>query len=45
MTGVWHAAKVPHLAPHSNALAFPASDEACYITGVTLPIDAGRGIR
>jgi NAD(P)-dependent dehydrogenase (short-subunit alcohol dehydrogenase family) len=29
----------------SNALLLPASDDARYITGVTLPIDAGRVIR
>jgi (+)-trans-carveol dehydrogenase len=26
----------------SNALLFLASDEARYITGVTLPVDAGQ---
>ncbi|MCW2295367.1 SDR family mycofactocin-dependent oxidoreductase [Rhodococcus erythropolis] len=29
----------------SNALVFLASDEARYITGVTLPIDAGAGVK
>jgi NAD(P)-dependent dehydrogenase (short-subunit alcohol dehydrogenase family) len=29
----------------SNALLFLASDEARYITGVTLPIDAGAVIK
>jgi NAD(P)-dependent dehydrogenase (short-subunit alcohol dehydrogenase family) len=29
----------------SNALLFLASDEARYITGVTLPIDAGATIK
>ncbi|MET3953163.1 NAD(P)-dependent dehydrogenase (short-subunit alcohol dehydrogenase family) [Rhodococcus sp. OAS809] len=34
---------IPWLEPvdMSNALLFLASDEARYITGVTLPIDAG----
>jgi (+)-trans-carveol dehydrogenase len=29
----------------SNALVFLASDEARYITGVTLPVDAGALIK
>jgi (+)-trans-carveol dehydrogenase len=29
----------------SNALVFLASDEARYITGVTLPVDAGAAIK
>ena len=29
----------------SNAVLFLASDEARYITGVTLPVDAGFGIK
>ncbi|EKF21536.1 putative carveol dehydrogenase [Mycolicibacterium hassiacum DSM 44199] len=29
----------------SNAVLFPASDEARYITGVTLPVDAGSLLR
>jgi NAD(P)-dependent dehydrogenase (short-subunit alcohol dehydrogenase family) len=29
----------------SNALLFLASDEARYITGVTLPVDAGAVIK
>jgi NAD(P)-dependent dehydrogenase (short-subunit alcohol dehydrogenase family) len=29
----------------SNAVVFLASDEARYITGVTLPVDAGYIIR
>jgi NAD(P)-dependent dehydrogenase (short-subunit alcohol dehydrogenase family) len=29
----------------SNALLFLASDEARYITGVTLPVDAGQVIK
>jgi (+)-trans-carveol dehydrogenase len=29
----------------SNALLFLASDEARYITGVTLPVDAGTVIK
>jgi (+)-trans-carveol dehydrogenase/(-)-trans-carveol dehydrogenase len=29
----------------SNALLFLASDEARYITGVTLPVDAGAAIK
>jgi (+)-trans-carveol dehydrogenase len=29
----------------SNAVLFLASDEACYITGVSLPIDAGAAIK
>jgi SDR family mycofactocin-dependent oxidoreductase len=38
-----HALPIPHVDPidTSNALVFLASDEARYITGVTLPIDAG----
>jgi NAD(P)-dependent dehydrogenase (short-subunit alcohol dehydrogenase family) len=38
-----HAPPVPWLEPVdiSNAVLFLASDEARYITGVTLPIDAG----
>jgi (+)-trans-carveol dehydrogenase len=29
----------------SNAVLFLASDEARYITGVTLPVDAGGSIK
>jgi (+)-trans-carveol dehydrogenase len=29
----------------SNALLFLASDEARYVTGVALPVDAGYAIR
>lgn len=29
----------------SNAIVFLASDEARYITGVTLPVDAGYNVR
>lgn len=38
-----HALPIPYIEPIdvSNALAFLASDEARYITGITLPIDAG----
>ncbi len=38
-----HALPIPHIEPIdvSNALVFLASDEARYITGITLPVDAG----
>lgn len=38
-----HAPPIPWLEPVdiSNAVLFLASDEARYITGVTLPVDAG----
>lgn len=38
-----HIIPIPYLEPAdvSNALVFLASDEARYITGVTLPVDAG----
>ncbi len=38
-----HALPIPHVEPIdiSNALLFLASDEARYITGITLPVDAG----
>jgi (+)-trans-carveol dehydrogenase/(-)-trans-carveol dehydrogenase len=29
----------------SNALLFLASDEARYVTGVALPVDAGQAIK
>jgi NAD(P)-dependent dehydrogenase (short-subunit alcohol dehydrogenase family) len=42
-----HALPVPWVesADISNAVLFLASDEARYITGVTLPIDAGALIK
>ena len=44
-TGV-HALPIPWVQPEdvSNAVLFLASDEARYVTGVALPVDAGRGI-
>jgi (+)-trans-carveol dehydrogenase len=38
---------VPYVEPDdiSNALLFLASDEARYVTGVALPIDAGYAIK
>jgi (+)-trans-carveol dehydrogenase len=41
-----HALPVPWVEPVdvSNAVAFLASDEARYITGASLPVDAGRGL-
>jgi NAD(P)-dependent dehydrogenase (short-subunit alcohol dehydrogenase family) len=38
---------IPYVQPVdiSNAVLFLASDEARYITGVTLPVDAGFGIK
>lgn len=38
-----HALPIPYVEPVdiSNALVFLASDEARYITGITLPVDAG----
>jgi SDR family mycofactocin-dependent oxidoreductase len=38
-----HALPIPHIEPIdiSNAIVFLASDEARYITGITLPVDAG----
>jgi (+)-trans-carveol dehydrogenase len=38
-----NALPIPWMEPTevSNAVLFPASDEARYITGVTLPVDAG----
>ena len=51
LSGVWHTVKagVPHTLPLSwveavdisNAVLFLASDESRYITGVSLPVDAG----
>ena len=51
--GSWRASQALHLLPIpwvdpvdiSNALLFLASDEARYITGVTLPVDAGTVIK
>ena len=42
-----HPLPVPHVDPVdiSNAILFLVSDEARYITGVTLPVDAGYTIR
>jgi (+)-trans-carveol dehydrogenase len=42
-----NALPIPWVEPRdiSNALLFLASDEARYITGVTLPIDAGAVIK
>jgi SDR family mycofactocin-dependent oxidoreductase len=42
-----HALPVPWVEPEdiSNAVLFLASDEARYITGVTLPVDAGAFIK
>lgn len=42
-----HALPVPWVQPEdiSNALLFLASDEARYITGVTLPVDAGALVK
>jgi NAD(P)-dependent dehydrogenase (short-subunit alcohol dehydrogenase family) len=42
-----NALPVPWVEPVdiSNALLFLASDEARYITGVTLPVDAGAAIK
>jgi (+)-trans-carveol dehydrogenase len=42
-----HALPVPWVEPIdiSNAVAFLVSDEARYITGVTLPVDLGLGVR
>ncbi|GAA1839954.1 mycofactocin-coupled SDR family oxidoreductase [Pseudonocardia ailaonensis] len=41
-----HALPVPWVEPVdvSNAVVFLASDEARYITGASLPVDAGRGL-
>ena len=38
---------VPWVEPRdvSNALAFLVSDDARYVTGVALPVDAGAGIK
>ena len=38
-----HVLPIPHVEAIdiSNALVFLASDEARYITGITLPVDAG----
>ena len=38
---------VPYLEPDdiTNAVVFLASDEARYVTGVALPVDAGFAIR
>jgi (+)-trans-carveol dehydrogenase len=38
---------VPYLEPDdiTNAVLFPASDEARYLTGVALPVDAGFAIK
>jgi (+)-trans-carveol dehydrogenase len=45
--GEMNALPVPWIQPGdvSNAVLFLASDEACYITGVSLPIDAGAAIK
>jgi (+)-trans-carveol dehydrogenase len=45
--GEMNALPVPWIQPRdvSNAVLFLASDEACYITGVSLPIDAGAAIK
>ncbi len=42
-----NALPIPWVEPRdiSNALLFLASDEARYITGVTLPVDAGAVIK
>ena len=42
-----HALPVPFLEPEdvSNAIAFLVSDEARYITGVALPVDAGADLK
>jgi NAD(P)-dependent dehydrogenase (short-subunit alcohol dehydrogenase family) len=39
-----HALPVPWVQPEdiSNAVAFLASPEARYVTGASLPVDAGR---
>jgi NAD(P)-dependent dehydrogenase (short-subunit alcohol dehydrogenase family) len=43
LTGVWHTAKaaIPQPADISSAVLWLASDESRYVTGVTLPVDAG----
>lgn len=45
--GALNVLPVPWLEPRdiSNALLFLASDEARYITGVTLPVDAGQVVK
>ena len=42
-----HTLPVPWVEPEdvSNAVLFLASDEARYITGVTLPVDAGNTLK
>ena len=43
----WHPLEIPWVDPVdiSNAILFLASDEARYITGVTLPVDGGLMLR
>jgi (+)-trans-carveol dehydrogenase len=43
----FHALPIPRVEPEdiSNAVLFFASDESRYITGVTLPIDAGSCLK
>ena len=45
--GPYHMLPIPWVTPEdiSNAVLFLASDEARYITGVTLPVDAGSCLK
>jgi (+)-trans-carveol dehydrogenase len=45
--GDMNALPVPWIEPGdvSNAVLFLASDEARYVTGISLPIDAGAAIK
>ena len=44
---MFHTLPIPWVEPEdiSNAVLFLASDESRYITGVTLPIDAGQCLK
>lgn len=43
----FHYLPIPWVEPEdiSNAVLFLASDEACYITGAALPVDAGSCLK